>query len=418
MAFRQIDGQSCYAFLHKCEQEHVQAAMLSISFLSSLDPRTLIFSNTVSALMLSLMALVFGASGGARSHGFIQWAAANACAALALALIYLRSQLSPLLGIGLANVLLMAGVLLSLAAIHAYFDRPFPRRAVGLSVLLGLAGLAASFWAGASMVVATVAVCVALVFLQALCVRLAFMCAARPFSAGVWLYGLSTGAMAIVFGVRAVTVLLSGQVMDPASQGTQQLGTLLVGGMFIVVTSIGFFAMVHDDQLKTIEELGRRDGLTGLLVRRAFFDSAEKLEAAGTSYAILMIDIDHFKAINDRYGHGGGDRVLAHCARLMQGQLRIDDLLGRYGGEEFCALLPKCQAADVHAIAQTLVSKTAAQRIALPDGREVQVTISVRVSVMQPGQTLDAVIEQADQALYAAKNGGRNRVVLATGTMA
>ena len=186
---------------------------------------------------------------------------------------------------------------------------------------------------------------------------------------------------------------------------------LIVGALFVVCSTMSLYAVVHDEQKNEIAERARRDPLTGLFNRRAFFEQADKLEAQGAAFSILMIDIDHFKSINDNHGHLGGDRVLVHAARLIQSVFRTDDIACRFGGEEFCVLLRECNLAQGLQLAQELVSRLAAEPLDVSDGPRVTVTTSVGVCARVPGQTLLKTLQNADAALYSAKHQGRNRAV-------
>jgi diguanylate cyclase (GGDEF)-like protein len=168
--------------------------------------------------------------------------------------------------------------------------------------------------------------------------------------------------------------------------------------------------MVHEHQRTLIEELSRRDVLTGVLTRRAFFSDANRITHTNANYAVLMMDIDHFKSINDRFGHVGGDKVLAHFARVLMKATRIDDVLGRYGGEEFCAILPNCGLADAEKIAQGIVQQIREQHVNLAEAQFVSFTLSIGVAVPHDANGLLNTIQQADEALYAAKHAGRDRV--------
>ena len=169
--------------------------------------------------------------------------------------------------------------------------------------------------------------------------------------------------------------------------------------------------MVQDEQKNEIAERARRDPLTGLFNRRAFFEQAQKLDAPGPNFAILMIDTDHFKSINDNYGHLGGDRVLVHVAKLIQGAFRIDDLACRYGGEEFCVLLRDCKQDKAMKLAVGLVNQLAANPLDVFEEQRVQVTTSVGVCIRSAGESLLKTLQHADNALYSAKHQGRNRAV-------
>ena len=164
--------------------------------------------------------------------------------------------------------------------------------------------------------------------------------------------------------------------------------------------------------------LATRDPMTGCLNRRAFFEQAgalkERCNLECRPVAAVMCDIDHFKSFNDRYGHAIGDEVIKAVAGIYNGSAREADLVCRYGGEEFCVLLPDCEEAVALAIADTLrrlVQDTAGDgidhdpRLTITSSFGVAVTRSTRVG-------LEALIDQADQALYQSKRNGRNRCTL------
>jgi diguanylate cyclase (GGDEF)-like protein len=167
------------------------------------------------------------------------------------------------------------------------------------------------------------------------------------------------------------------------------------------------------------EELIRQaheDPLTGIANRRVMWEQGERRveddEGRDALMGVLMIDTDHFKAINDRWGHAGGDQVLVAVAGTLARHVRSEDLLARVGGEEFMVLVKQGEASIVGEIAERLRAAVAAQAIALPSGDTVHCTVSIGYCMATPGQASwrDMVVT-ADRALYAAKRGGRNRVV-------
>ncbi len=171
-----------------------------------------------------------------------------------------------------------------------------------------------------------------------------------------------------------------------------------------------------------VARLATVDELTQVYNRRGFFEIGQReVERAirfGTPLTALMLDIDHFKRFNDTYGHAAGDRVLREVAARCAAQLRTVDVFGRYGGEEFVALLPALGADDARNVAERVRLKVGGEPIQLQDA-SVQVTTSVGVAVLQCGTVdLAALLEQADQALYRAKESGRNRVCVACETNA
>jgi len=159
------------------------------------------------------------------------------------------------------------------------------------------------------------------------------------------------------------------------------------------------------------------DPLTGLLNRRAFLQDAESLLQQQTArdrpIAVLLIDLDHFKSINDRFGHAVGDKVLQIFAKTTRGGLRQTDLVGRLGGEEFTVVLADASMDNAYLVADRL-RKAFAAGAAVVDGETIYATASIGVSVIiDPRQDLAELITLADQALYLAKARGRNRVEVA-----
>lgn len=165
------------------------------------------------------------------------------------------------------------------------------------------------------------------------------------------------------------------------------------------------------------ERDARLDTLTGLSNRRGFFEQVDAtFQLAvrhGRPLAIVMLDIDHFKAINDTYGHALGDEVLEHVGHLLRQISRREDLVARWGGEEFILFLPETDLAAALELAERLRQAFSALRIPLPDGDELKIAVSLGVAQHASGQTLAAAIDVADRGLYRAKQGGRNQVACA-----
>jgi two-component system cell cycle response regulator len=166
---------------------------------------------------------------------------------------------------------------------------------------------------------------------------------------------------------------------------------------------------------EALRELAMHDALTGLLNRAAIQESFEnelmRARREGTSLGVVMVDVDHFKSINDKYGHPAGDAVLRETARTMRGLIRTYDAAGRYGGEEFLIILPGCD--EVTAVSHAeRVRKALSRLVVTTEQGEIAFTASFGVAVAGRESTYDAgeLIQLADQALYCAKRQGRNRV--------
>jgi len=161
------------------------------------------------------------------------------------------------------------------------------------------------------------------------------------------------------------------------------------------------------------------DELTGLFNRRRFGDAFRREWASARRYktplCLLMVDIDHFKSINDSHGHDAGDEVLREFASRVRALTRGIDVVARFGGEEIVVLMPDTQLEGVHAVAERIPERIATVRFPIHRGmRAVNVTVSIGVAARKVDDaTADALLKRADLALYRAKGEGRDRVVAA-----
>ncbi|MEW6165736.1 MAG: sensor domain-containing diguanylate cyclase [Pseudomonadota bacterium] len=182
-------------------------------------------------------------------------------------------------------------------------------------------------------------------------------------------------------------------------------------GVTLVVIFLTHLALARYQ--RRLEEMASTDKLTGLLNRHAFTILMAKLMAdyrrEPKPVSVLMVDIDHFKQINDRHGHLAGDDVLAEVARLLQAGLRASDLAVRWGGEEFLLVLRGCDLGEARRIAENLRVAVAAHAIAT-EGQAIDVTVSIGASQFDGTEPPMRTVERADAALYRAKHAGRDRV--------
>ena len=165
------------------------------------------------------------------------------------------------------------------------------------------------------------------------------------------------------------------------------------------------------------EELATTDGLTGLLNRRAIMEKLTEEAARSSRYkhyfSLILIDIDHFKLVNDTYGHPAGDAVLKSLAQILKKQTRTVDIVGRYGGEEFTVILPEINSAGAKLVGERIRNTVSKMLFPLPDGNKIGLTVSMGIACFPGcGNDIERLIERTDTALYLAKNAGRNRVYL------
>lgn len=212
----------------------------------------------------------------------------------------------------------------------------------------------------------------------------------------------------------------------PLLSGGELLGVLLVRGvsnsprqqrMLGIVANVSALAWRNACLFARIEEMSRRDGLTGLLTHAAFFETADALvRRSGTRpWCVLIADADRFKQINDDHGHLSGDAALRMMGHVWRTLLPSSAIAGRYGGEEFVALIPECASAQAEEIAEAIRAQVELSPVSGTDvasrGGEIRVTLSVGVAPSHTeGETLEAVVARADRALYRAKSSGRNTV--------
>jgi len=216
----------------------------------------------------------------------------------------------------------------------------------------------------------------------------------------------ATGTITLI---RLVTMLAwppGNSILDTSPQQTLYV---IAFSFCILLLSVGLILIATERLHDELSYLAAHDSLTGALTRRHLNTTcSEELERStrhGHSLALLVMDLDHFKAINDLHGHQLGDRVLVGFVKKVSALLRKPDQLGRFGGEEFVALLPETNLDEALVVAERI-----RQACALP-GTEVGCTVSIGVTVNKPsGDTVDTLFARADAAMYRAKSLGRNRV--------
>jgi len=180
-----------------------------------------------------------------------------------------------------------------------------------------------------------------------------------------------------------------------------------------VLCAFGFLLWRITSVERVLFRLSTSDPLTGALNRRHFMAlmgrEQKRAERYAARFSLLMLDIDHFKKINDTYGHQIGDEAIKHMAAACQAHLRPTDLLCRFGGEEFLVALTHTEETGAQIAAERI--REAVAKVEIPaDRNTVRFTVSIGVTTFVPGARVEQLIECADQALYAAKTGGRNQV--------
>lgn len=228
------------------------------------------------------------------------------------------------------------------------------------------------------------------------------------------LIGWAFVGISLVMLLQLIEVLAIGRHL--ASLSTNSWPNLIFVGSFnvlVVGLFFGFVMLVNDRLREELAQLANTDALTGILNRRAFMDEGSRVLArerrGHRPSALLMLDLDRFKLVNDTYGHIRGDRVLKEFAARVRDRLRAGDVLGRYGGEEFVVLLPGADGANARMLAEQLRARVAEAPFDLGE-RTIDLTVSLGVAIDAGEGGVHELIEAADWALYRAKDLGRNRV--------
>jgi len=344
------------------------------------------------------------------------WAVATALVTAGLSLILTRGQASPWLSVALANTL----TVLSFVALRRgtqVFGRlaPTDREHLAVSVL-ATAGLAGAVASGAGMLPVLVVTSLALgwTLLRSAFEVVRSLVAEFGPQAARWC-ALPTGIIGALFLLRAMLAPLLGPgvvgaVNDPGAGNVGMAFASLVFGLVINTTLI---AMTVLRLVRRLQYQSDHDALTSLLGRRAMerlLDAeVQRQRRFGDSHAILSVDIDRFKQINDRWGHGAGDAVLVRVAHALRDASREVDRVARMGGEEFCLLLPGVDQAGAERMAQRLLDVV--RGLVHPEvDSSLKVTVSIGVVVVGPAtESLPVLLRRLDDALYAAKHRGRDR---------
>jgi diguanylate cyclase (GGDEF)-like protein len=310
----------------------------------------------------------------------------------------------------LGSAAMLAGFSFAHLAATAYLEKPFSRAwVVGIPLLTTLL-----HWLVFSNFVARIAVVNAALALQMLWLSSLLT---RPAAVGDWRWrwmaGLALAASGVMAAGRAVLVVVAPESYPrfESAHWINIVGLIISNGCLMVGT-LAFLLAHRDEAERELQRLATTDGLTGVLNRRCWMEQGvshfQLAQRHGRSLVVVMLDIDFFKRVNDSRGHQTGDRALVLFAQALQQLVRLPDLVGRYGGEEFCVLLPMSGAAAAQSVDQRLRAAMAGD---VNPALGFELTFSAGVATLREGDTsLEQVIGRADQALYTAKQGGRNRI--------
>jgi len=385
----------------------------------SFDVRTALFLGALLTLLIGLLLFVVRRQFAAALQPSVRWwIAATLLHPVGFLLIGLRELVSDWWSMVLSNVLI--GAAFAAFAISLRLFNGSPQRRLRLYALVA-ATAALAFWysiadPNESMRIGTISVLYALLLGSS---------ARSIYRRGQerTVTGHVTGTMFLVgtavMGWRGFVYLYVPDSFAPGSifvASPLQIAAYAAGGLLPVVSTIGFLLMCTEFNQRELARAASLDYLTGICNRRAIEDLATRSIAAarrhGIPMALMIIDVDHFKRINDEYGHQAGDIALVETVKRIRDSLRSEDLVGRLGGEEFVAVMPSTDAASALAAAERMRAAFADAPMQLGE-RELLITVSIGVAVLDAQDGVySQLLRRADRAMYGAKSAGRNKVML------
>lgn len=368
---------------------------------------------TTSLFSLAML-LVLGSLLRTPVPGVRDWFYANLCMVISLPLAALRGTIPDFISIVVANAVLALGGALYYVGCAHFLNRP----ARWPALLSGIAAVAIAMtaWRYAEDNMAA-RVVVSTVFSTTICVMIGVLLLRhRPITRSPYNFWFAA-ALSFVFAAtqaaRGVYFLFAAPAHVSLLFGSMwNIVLLAVGAVIMPTMTMMAVMMIHDSMMARVEDAVNHDHLTNALSRKRFESVAHTMLAHATTVqavTLLLIDLDHFKRINDAHGHAAGDQVLRAFVNKVKQFMRPGDALGRLGGEEFGLLLPTTTLADAARIAESLRA-AAEQHEVTGEFGTCRYSISVGIATASRNETIDGISIRADRALYAAKNGGRNRV--------
>jgi diguanylate cyclase (GGDEF)-like protein len=378
----------------------------------------IMLSGAVLCFILLLVLLSLRRTG---TPGVKAWCVANGLGIVAFVLYAFGRQLPPLLSYEVANGAYLGAVAAVLVGYRRFFSQPISLGLTYAGIAAAIAGITVVHYVFPSFVLRTAIVSV----FYGICCAAIGVAIFRARAAWTSRYAyVFSGAMAFVvsFGqiargvAQAVLPYAPTSLLEPSPWS---LTVLSISTFVMPVLTLGPLMIVHSKMIANYEYAANRDFLTGAWSRRAFWEVAtreiERARRSRRGLTLLTIDVDHFKRINDSYGHAEGDEVLKEMVVAVERRMRSIDYFGRIGGEEFAILMPDTDLERARMVAERLraglAQDQAAGQRAHPAAAPRDYTLSMGVAELRDADTFHDLMQRADAALYRAKKGGRNRVV-------
>jgi diguanylate cyclase len=379
------------------------------------DLKTIIFMSMLLTFMLSML-LAITRKHHKDVHGPGYWAVGNLVIGLGMVLVLIQLDAEKLVFLP-SMALIGAGLGLYANGIQA-FNSQTPNHRIPIIIFVLLTVIDAYLlMANHNIRLAVIFAAFIFAAIYLYCARLTFVREEGILGNFLWIASGLYLLMALLMLGRAVYASQVGvEVFDTFPDWPVNAYTFMLGAVAQFFISSLFVLMLSYKLNRNLESIATIDSLTGVLNRRGLEDASIKMQdickRINLSMAVLLIDIDYFKKVNDTYGHLVGDDVLRHIAKTISGILRSSDVLGRYGGEEFCAFLPNTTESDALGLAERIRAGIEASPIRLGLNMSLKTTVSIGVAdSVRAGYDFKGLLTTADSAMYGAKNGGRNRVM-------
>lgn len=375
-----------------------------------IDIRTMFVVLAITSLLLALtLAYAFP---GARD-GLGKWVLGLIAQALAWTLFATRGINSEMLVVVVGNLLFSLGVAFKAASLMEFQKRRAPLwLPLALPVTIAAVFLALLDHPRSQLIFNGLAYCL-------MYAGLTWLLLAPPHTTSQrirYLMILAFGSLSAGFLVRTI---VNGLSLDPAlhplGPGPLESFSHIYGFIVLLASSAGVLLMHKERADEKARQLAGRDPLTGVYNRRIFIELADmalaRAQRSQKPLSLLMLDLDHFKSVNDEHGHLVGDEVLKSFVRVVETCLRREDLMVRFGGEEFCVMLPDASLEGALSLAERIRALVADTPLPV-QGKSIHITVSFGVDCIRPGEpgTVNMLLERADAALIRAKQTGRNRV--------
>lgn len=342
------------------------------------------------------------------------WAAGNLCCSIGIITVIRQAYVQDITSLVIPNFMTVSGCALFWLGIRAFLGLRLPW--FFISIVLGLFAVVELYalYVHPLMWARLTNESVAIAFMAILILIDIIPQARRHKSFNLQFIVAVHFVHATAFLTRGVYALTSRPTSDYLSiSNFIPIGTALEALLATFAVNVCFLLLTSRRLQERLDKLATIDELTGLFNRRAFnkmaLDELTRISRRNEPSALLLIDFDNFKTINDQYGHAGGDALLEAFGKLLQNNTRSGDISGRIGGEEFCVFLPSTDKEEAFSIAER-IRLCFSQGIHLANGQHIATTLSIGVSIIAREQTLEWALQQSDRALYTAKNSGRNRV--------